>query len=115
MVAQAPALVSDEASLSSATILMNDIVIGLSIRAKNYDPSEGRSTPDDIPSTSQPNQPLTIEKPSFELPSCPSKETIHRTTHNINAWATQHYSIVEDLAQAPCAMSALEVLESFPM
>jgi hypothetical protein len=29
-------------------------------------------------------------------------------------WASQHYSIVEDLAQAPCAMSALEVLQSFP-
>lgn len=33
--------------------------------------------------------------------------------HNFNAWAAQHYGIVEDLAQAPCAMSALEVLQSF--
>ena len=36
------------------------------------------------------------------------------TTHNFNTCATQHYSIVEDLVQAPCAMSALEVLQSCP-
>ena len=34
--------------------------------------------------------------------------------HNLNARAAQHYSIIEDLAQAPCAMSALEVLQSYP-
>lgn len=55
MVAQAPAPASDSASSSSATILMTDAVIGLSTRAKNYNPSEGLSTPDDTPSTSQPD------------------------------------------------------------
>lgn len=30
------------------------------------------------------------------------------------AQATHHYNIVEDLAQAPLAMSGLEVLQSFP-
>ena len=40
--------------------------------------------------------------------------TFLRTTHNFNTWAPQHYSIVEDLAQAPCAMSVLQVLQSFP-
>jgi hypothetical protein len=35
--------------------------------------------------------------------------------HNPNTWATQNYIIVEDLAQAPCAMFSLEVLQSFPM
>ena len=34
--------------------------------------------------------------------------------HNPNARATQNYNIVEDLAQAPCAMSVLEVLQSCP-
>ena len=115
VVAQVPTPASNEASLSSATILMTDIVIGLSTRAKNYDPLEGRSTSDDIPSTSQPDRPLTIEKPAFELPSHPSKETVCWTTHNFNAQVAQHYSIVEDLAQAPCAMSSLEVLQSCPM
>ena len=114
MVSRAPSTVSGSASSSSAMILMTNVVIGLSTRAKNYDPSEGRSTPNDTPSTSQPNRPLTIEKPSFKLPSFPSKETVHQDTHNFNTWAAQHYSIVEDLAQAPCAMSTLEVLQSFP-
>ena len=33
---------------------------------------------------------------------------------NPNARAAQFYNVVEDLAQAPCAMSTLEVLQSFP-
>jgi hypothetical protein len=115
MVAQVPTPASSDASSSFATILMIDVVISLSMRAKNYDPSEGHSTPNDIPSTSQPNRPLTIEKPSFELPSRPSKATVRQTTHNFNARVAQHYSIVEDLAQAPCAMSTFEVLQSCPM
>ena len=31
-----------------------------------------------------------------------------------NAWATQFYNVVEDLAQVACAMSTLEVLQSCP-
>ena len=34
--------------------------------------------------------------------------------HNFNTRVAQHYSMFEDLAQAPCAMSALEVLQSYP-
>ena len=33
---------------------------------------------------------------------------------NPNARAAQNYSVVEDLAQSPCAMSTLEVLQSCP-
>ena len=55
MVAQSHAPASDSASSSSTMSLMMDVVIGLSTRAKTYDPSEGRSTLDDTPSTSQPN------------------------------------------------------------
>ena len=36
------------------------------------------------------------------------------TTINPNAKATQNYSFVEDLAQIPCVISALEVLQSCP-
>ena len=45
----------------------------------------------------------------------PPKASIKRAMHNPNARATQNYSIVEDFSQAPCAMFALEVLQSFPM
>jgi hypothetical protein len=42
------------------------------------------------------------------------KGVFKRSTHNPNARAAQKYSIVEDLGQKPCAMSALEVLQKFP-
>ena len=43
------------------------------------------------------------------------KSTLKRETHNLNVRESQNYNIVEDLAQAPCVMSTLEVLQSFPM
>ena len=89
--------------------------VDLATRAKSYDkqPKVEQSAHVDSPSQPQSNGPLTFEKPTFEAPSHPSKGTL-RHTHNLNAWAAQHYSIVEHLAQAPCAMSALEVLQSCP-
>lgn len=45
----------------------------------------------------------------------PPKSPLRKTTHNRNARAAQHYSIVEYLAQDPCAMLALEVLQTCPM
>lgn len=44
----------------------------------------------------------------------PPKATLRKATQHPNARAAQHYSIVKDLAQAPCAMLALEVLQSCP-
>jgi hypothetical protein len=55
---------------------------------------------------------LQIEKP--EPPPRIPKGVLKRSTHNPNARATQNYSIVEDLGQTPCAMSALEVLQTCP-
>ena len=85
--------------------------VDLATRAKIYEKQpEGESSAHvDSPSQPQSHSPLTFEKPTFEAPSRPSKGTLRRT-HNLNAQAAQHYSIVEDLAQAPCAMSTLEVL-----
>ena len=42
----------------------------------------------------------------------PPKGVLSKSKHNPNARAAQNYSIVEDLAQAPCSMSALEVSQS---
>ena len=102
------------AGSSSVHVMMVD-TIDLATRAKSYNkqPEREQSAHADSPSQSQSNGPLTFEKPTFKASSRPSKGTLRRT-HNLNAWAAQHYSIVEDLAQAPCAMSALEVLQSFP-
>jgi hypothetical protein len=55
---------------------------------------------------------LQIEKP--EPPPRILKGVLKRSTHNPNARAAQNYSIVEDLGQTPCAMSALEVLQTCP-
>jgi hypothetical protein len=42
------------------------------------------------------------------------KGAFKKDSHNLNARATHNYSVVEYLAQTPCAMSSLEVLQSFP-
>ena len=90
-------------------------VIDLATRAKNYkkQPEGEPYAHVDSPSLPQSNGPLTFEKITFKAPSRPSKGTL-RHTHNLNAWDAQHYSIVEDLAQASSAMSALKVLQSCP-
>ena len=44
----------------------------------------------------------------------PPKSTLRKVVFNPNARAAQFYNVVEDLAQEPCAMSTLEVLQSFP-
>ena len=122
MVAQVPAqqpatqstTAPSGARSSSVHIMMADAV-DLATRTKKYEkqPEGEPSTHADSPSLPQSNGPLTFEKTTFEAPSRPSKGTL-RCTHNLSAWVAQHYSIVEDLAQAPCAMSSLEVLQSCP-
>ena len=47
------------------------------------------------------------------MPKIP-KGIFKKTLHNPNSRAAENYSVVEDLAQTPCAMSALEALQSCP-
>jgi hypothetical protein len=63
---------------------------------------------------SNPLTPLQIEKTVGETMTCIPKGVFKKASHNLNTRATQNYSVVEDLAQTPCAMSDLEVLQSFP-
>ena len=72
-----------------------------------------------VPSTSSSppppyNGPLIIEKPNLDLILRPPKNTLQKYVFNRNAQATQFYNVVEDLAQAPCVKSTLQVLQSFP-
>jgi hypothetical protein len=69
------------------------------------------------PSTSEkgkeanlPSLPLQIEKTLGETMTCISKGAFKKSSHNPNTRAAQNYSVVEDLSQTPCVMSALEVL-----
>jgi hypothetical protein len=73
------------------------------------------------PSTSEkgkevelPSLPLQIEKMLGEIITCIPKGAFKKSSHNPNARATQNYSMVEYLSQTPCAMSTLEVLQSYP-
>jgi hypothetical protein len=61
-----------------------------------------------------PSLPLQIEKTLGETMTHIPKGAFKKSSHNPNARATQNYSVVEDLSQTPCAMSTLEVLQSFP-
>jgi hypothetical protein len=61
-----------------------------------------------------PSLPLQIEKTLGETMTHIPKGAFKKASHNPNARATQNYSVVEDLSQTPCVMSALEVLQSCP-
>ena len=66
------------------------------------------------PSGSHPNGSLAIDKPTIDIVPRPHKGVLRKTNDNPNARECQHYSIVEELDQEHCAMSALEVLQSCP-
>ena len=44
----------------------------------------------------------------------PPRSTLRKAVFNPNALVAQFYNVVEDLAQEPCVMSTLEVLQSCP-
>jgi hypothetical protein len=116
----------DEASKSAHIYMFNGV--NLTTRSATYNmpvkpdkPKIANGPPPDPlpssvnpPSVSPPSGPLQIEKPSFDSILRPPKSTIQKSTFNPNSWADQNYNIVEDLAQALCAMSALEVLQHCP-
>ena len=77
----------------------------LQTRNKNYE----TETPEKGKSIGETSNPLTIENPTEPMPKI-SKGVFKKTLHNTNARAASNYSVVEDLAQTPCAMLALEVL-----
>ena len=60
--------------------------------------------------------PLHIEKPMDKPETTPHipKGVLKHSGHNPNARGAHNYSVVEDLGHTPCAMSALEVLQSCP-
>jgi hypothetical protein len=95
--------------------------IALTTRAKDYSPSKEKV--DDLPpslvqpspATPPTNDPLHLERPSLDtVLRPPPKGVVRKSAFNPHARAAQNYNIVEDLAQAPSAMSALEVLQSCP-
>jgi hypothetical protein len=83
----------------------------LQTRAHDYGMSESAEKGKEA---SNPPPPLHIEKTMGETMTHIPKGVFKKASHNLNARVAQNYFIMEDLAQTPCAMSSLEVLQSFP-
>jgi hypothetical protein len=89
---------------------MVDAKIDVATRSRDY--SSKQTNPGLESPPPPPEMTLQIEK--LEPPPHIPKGVLKRSTHNPNARASHNYSIVEDLGQTPCAMSALEVLQTCP-
>ena len=98
--------------------MMNGLgAIYITTRSKDYDVSCQATRKEIIDGPPPPpvTGPLEIERPNAEsVVRPPSKGVLCKSSYNPNAHAAHHYNIAEDLAQAPYAMSALEVLQSCP-
>jgi hypothetical protein len=83
----------------------------ISTRAHDYsNPSTSKKgKEDEIPSLF-----LQIEKNLGETMTRIPKGAFKKASHNPNVRAAQNYYVVEDFSQTPCALSSLEVLQSFP-
>ena len=98
--------------------MMSSDTIHLQTGSQNYDKptdkKEDQSSSGKAPSTSSPESsstvPLSIENPTLDMILRPPKSTLWKVVFNPNARDAQFYNVVEDLTQAPCAMSSLEVL-----
>ena len=102
-------------SFGSQVFMAGTIPIHISTWAKEYSSHTRKEL--EVPSSAPLSSfgTLHIERPSTEtIPQPPPKGVLWKSSYNPNARAAQHYGIVEDLAQAPSAMSALEVLQSCP-
>jgi hypothetical protein len=95
--------------------------VALMNRAKDYTPSKEKvdNLPPALVQPSPPtppmNGPIHLERPNLDtVLRPPPKGVVRKSSFNHHARAAQNYNIVEYLAQAPSAMSALEVLQSCP-
>jgi hypothetical protein len=96
---------------SSTNVYMMKGSIDITTRTRDY---RMPNTSEKGKEAKNPPLPLQIEKTLGETMTHIPKGAFKKSSHNPNARATQNYSVVEDLSQTPCAMSALEVLQSFP-
>jgi hypothetical protein len=95
-------------------LLTSEEEILLQTRNRQYPPTT-ESTPTSTEANSTPTgPPLVIPRPSAELPLRIPRIPLRRNVHNPQARAAHNYSLVDDLAQSPAAMSVLEVLQTCP-
>jgi hypothetical protein len=75
-------------------------------------PESSPTTSEATPVTTGP--PLMIPHPNTETPLRIPRIPLCRNVHNPQARVAHNYSLVDDLAQSPAAMSVLEVLQTCP-
>ena len=63
---------------------------------------------------SYPTGSLPIEKPNIDIVRHPPKGDLCGLMHNPDARDAHNENVVEEIAQEPCAMSSMEVLQYFP-
>ena len=96
-------------------LMMSSDEVNLQTRRNQYG-----STPEVPPANKSTNthptdQALCIPPPPLDgAPKAP-RFPLRRINNNPNARAASNYNIVDDLAQSPAAMSALEVLKNCPL
>jgi hypothetical protein len=95
-------------------LLTSEEKILLQTRNRQYPPTTESTptSPETNPTTTGP--PLVIPHPSAEPPLHIPRIPLRRNVHNPQARASHNYSLVDDLAQSPAAMSVLEVLQTCP-
>jgi hypothetical protein len=95
-------------------LLTSEEEILLQTRNRQYPPT-AESTPTSTEANPTPiGPPLVIPRPSAEPPLRIPRIPLRRNVHNPQARAAHNYSLVDDLAQSPAAMSVLEVLQTCP-
>ena len=94
-----------EGNYPNSNVFMCDHEVNIIMRSHSYDAPP--STLDQ--SESHPNGSLTIEKPTIDIVPHPPKGDLCGTMHNPNARATHNENVVEEIAQVPCMMFAMEV------
>jgi hypothetical protein len=95
-------------------LLTSEEEILLQTRNRQYPPTAESTptSPETNPTLTGP--PLVIPHPSTEPPLRIPRIPLRRNVHNPQARAAHNYSLVDDLAQSPAAMSVLEVLQTCP-
>jgi hypothetical protein len=93
-------------------LLTSEEEILLQTRNRQYPAESTPISPETNPTPMAP--PLVIPRPPTEPPLRIPCIPLRRNVHNPQARAAQNYSLVDDLAQSPAAMSVLEVLQTCP-
>jgi hypothetical protein len=106
---QGPPTSSSNPSSTNVYMMKGDAYISTRVHDYGMPRSSEKNKEAEIPPL-----PLHIEKTLGETMTRIPKGAFKKYSHNPNARATQNYSVVEDLSQTPCAMSALEFLQSCP-